>query len=309
MVGPANSPIPNGNYGVATGINSSSPFITIFKTSDPTSNDINYPVKQRWVNTSNANEWILTGFTTTSGVTTASWLLLGTGSILFSINVIYQSTAGSYTYTPTSGMQYCVVEVVGAGGGGGGAMIATIDQACGGGGGSGAYGRGVFSSATIGASQPYVVGSGGTAGTSAGGNGGNGNSSSFGTTLITCGGGFGGTGQAAGSTGGTSLGGAGGGVGGTGLSFGNSGWPGLSGLWANNGGGPGNLLIQSGAGANSIYGNGGIAVALNGGGGLNGNAGSKGGGGGGGIASGAAGAAAGGAGGDGLVIITEYIFS
>jgi hypothetical protein len=70
------------------------------------------------------------------------------------INTQYFTTPGSFTYTPTAGMIQCIVECVG-GGGGGGALGGET------GGGGGAYCKKLFDAATIGASQPLVVGSGG----------------------------------------------------------------------------------------------------------------------------------------------------
>jgi hypothetical protein len=104
--------------------------------------------------------------------------------------VIIQKFTASGTYTPSSGMLYCDIRLVGGGGGGGGA---SAQASGGGGGGAGAFSEAVFSSGTVGASQTVTIGAGGTAG-SAGGNGGSGGTTSVGT-LITAAGGGGGTGS------------------------------------------------------------------------------------------------------------------
>jgi hypothetical protein len=87
----SNSPVPNFNYSVANGGNSSTPFITILSTVDPTSSSIQYQVKQRWINTVESREWILTGFTSNAGVTTANWLQISDG------DAIVQFTGGTGT--------------------------------------------------------------------------------------------------------------------------------------------------------------------------------------------------------------------
>src|ERR1044071_8503502 len=73
------------------------------------------------------------------------------------------STSG--TYTPTAGMLYADVEVVGGGAGGGACdnSIANFPNA-GGGGGAGGYARELFSAAAIGASQVITIGAGGAGG-------------------------------------------------------------------------------------------------------------------------------------------------
>lgn len=107
---------------------------------------------------------------------------------------VFTST-GANTYTPTSGMTYCLVISTGAGGGGGGADSDGSSVQGGGGGGAGATCIELFSAATIGASQTVTIGTGGTAGADTGGNGGTGGDTTFGA-LHTAGGGSGGTGIA-----------------------------------------------------------------------------------------------------------------
>ena len=58
---------------LAVGRSSTTPFITIFSTRNPTSGDINYTVQQRWYNTTNESEWILTGYSIVSNVKSANW--------------------------------------------------------------------------------------------------------------------------------------------------------------------------------------------------------------------------------------------
>lgn len=123
------------------------------------------------------------------------------------------STPGSFTYTPTSGMASCFVEVVGGGGGSGaGAFISAPATVAGAG--SGGYTRKFFLSSAIGASQPLVVGSGGAGGATDSALGIAGGDTTFGTGPILTGGGgqvssgpvlF--DGSALGGTGGTAAGG------------------------------------------------------------------------------------------------------
>ena len=217
-------------------------------------------------------------------------------------SVVRQVFTMNDTYTPTSGMVYCDIEVLGGGGAGGGSSsgVTTYNMASGGGGGE--YAKGIFSAATIGVSQAVSIGAGGTG--ISGSTGNSGGTTSVGA-LITAVGGSGGipTGASAGSTGSP------GGAGGTGGTGGDIRTPG------SNGGftffvqpGASTFLRIGGAGANSQYGSGGLIItqvanASN----TNGNDatggyGAGGGGGVGGIAS-----TTGGAGSAGVVIITEYI--
>lgn len=130
-----------------------------------------------------------------TGLSTAGYILTSNGasalpsfqanaalSGITSVNIQVKTTLGSGTYTPTSGMAYCIVEVLGAGGGG--AQGITSGGTCfGPGGGAGAYARKLYDAATIGASQPFFIGTGGTSGI-------NGTATTFGTgPLITAGGG------------------------------------------------------------------------------------------------------------------------
>lgn len=213
-----NSPIANNLYGVANGTSSDVGFITVFMTRNPGPNDFNYQVKTRWLNTTASIEWILTGFNSNSGVTTANWLQLGDGDAINSIAVpsgispVVSNPAGqisftsnnssititgsannidfattipevpssfneiniktfptSATYTPSPGMEYCLLEAWGGGGGGGGSQPCSSSQcSAGGGGGGGGYSSLLTNAAAITAASPVVVtiGAGGVGGTS-----------------------------------------------------------------------------------------------------------------------------------------------
>jgi hypothetical protein len=213
-----------------------------------------------------------------------------TGSLAF-VSKNFQVFTSSGTYTPTAGMVYCDIEVVGSGGGGGG--VNTTQGTAAGGGGGGGYAKSTFSAATIGASQTVTIGAAGAAGSSGGGNGGAGNQTFVGA-LIGANGGGGGTGS-------TTLGPPQTGGGGGAASSGTiqiTGTPGGIGMY-----------VQT---TSPIPGFGGSAAGIGGGGGQavsNGGAGTAGtrGGGGSGACNGASSASAGGPGGAGYCIITEYI--
>ena len=125
--------------------------------------------------------------------------VIGTNTFLQSVNI--QLITANATYTPTTGMRYCIVEIVGGGGGSGGATGDTAQGSAGAGGGGGGYCRKFYSATSLGANAAVVIGAGGTAGTSAGGNGGNGASSTFtpagAGAILTASGGQGGNGATA----------------------------------------------------------------------------------------------------------------
>ncbi len=214
----------------------------------------------------------------------------------FSINV--QTFTSSGTYTPTSGMLYCIIECVGNGGGGGGTATASAaNLSIGGGGGGGGYSRKFSSATTVGASQTITVGTTGAGGTSGNNAGTNGGDVSVGTICV----GKGGTGGT-GNSGSSSPAGGAGGVAGTG----DYSIPGQKG-----GNGTATTVTQiqgsTGLGGNSLMGfNGGPTTSTP----ATGIAGQNyGAGGGGGSSFNANGAAAGGAGTTGLVVITEYVIA
>lgn len=268
-------------------------------------NATNFSVSGTGEVTSNAITVALSGgLTGSSSVNLGETLtIVGDGATSVS-SVVKQVFTTSGTYTPTSGMLYCVVEVVGGGGGGGGTQATGASTAaCGAGGGSGNYTTAVFSAATIGPSQTVTI-----ATAAAGGIGGNqgatGGTCSFGSLLTALGGtgGFFGTSSASGTTiGGT------GGTGGTGAAINGMGQPGTNGFWISG------QIIVSGTGGSTLYG--GSPATMSGiytGNVTNGaNATGYGAGGGGafsGTNSGSGSAAGnGGTGGTGIVIITEYI--
>lgn len=135
----------------------------------------------------------LTELTYVKGVTSAIQTQIDT-----KVKVVKtQIFTSSGTYTPSTGMLHCTVEVQAPGGGGGGVVASSALNGCvGGGGGGGGYARKTFTAATIGASQTVTIGAVGTAGANTGGNGGTGGTTSVGS-LISATGGAGGTGCAA----------------------------------------------------------------------------------------------------------------
>lgn len=205
-----------------------------------------------------------------------------------------QTFVATGTYTPTAGMKYCLIEVIGAGGAGGGAAGGGGNVTVGSGGGAGEYARGSFSAASVGTSQAVTLGAGGTGVSGAAGN--NGGNSSVGA-LITCNGGTGGiTGSNAAQVN------VAGGLGGTGGSGGSVRTPGQAGFTGSTSLTP--AILISGAGGSSLYGAGGVGVITAtqtaGSAGLgNGSGGS------GGISYGGT-SVAGGAGKIGIIVITEF---
>ena len=199
------------------------------------------------------------------------------------------------TYTPSTGMLYATVEVIGGGGGGGGISSAGAASSAGGGG-AGAYSKGTFSATTIGSSQIVTVGAAGTAGTTSGGGGGSGGTSSFGSLIASVGGGSGGNG----STGVGSNSGGAGGTAGTGGNINIAGQHGSVGVSFTATGASGTTVF-GGSGGSTPYGFGspvGVSTPNP----------ATGYGAGGGGASGNSTAVAGAAGTAGIVIITEYLY-
>ena len=235
-------------------------------------------------------------------VTNASHSITIAATAVSSVSkVAIQAITATGAYTPTAGMKYCIVEVLGGGGGGAGAAVpGALTTSAGGGGGSGEYARGFFTAATIGTSQNVIVGAGGSGGNGLVGS--NGGPTSFGTILSA----YGGIGGNIGPTSGASS--ALGGLGGSGGSGGSVRTAGQCGGWG---------LAQYGAngfgiggnGASSQFGAGGIA-SINGAAGAGGSALGYGAGGGGCInysTAGGSSKAVGGTGTSGIAIITEYI--
>ena len=205
------------------------------------------------------------------GTSGQALLSAGSGKIPAFGNVVRsvdsQEFTANGTYTPTSGMLYCIVIATGAGGGGGGAD--GDNGAAGGGGGAGETAISVLTAATIGASKAVAIGAAGAAGSSAGGSGGTGGNTTLGSTVVVANGGAGGAGDssnsgAVGADGGASGtgdhlidgGNGGGGVGGSG--DGASGATGLGGMGGASfwGGGAAGAKNAAGA-AGQAYGSGG----------------------------------------------------
>lgn len=169
-----------------------------------------------------------------------------------SVVVVLQTFTGTGTYTPTAGMSYCIVHMVG--GGAGGATMASGNYG-GGGGGTGEYATGVFTAAQIGANKAVTIGAAGAA------NGGAGGTTSLGT-LLTAVGGAANAASATGGAGGTGGTGTGlhcpGGYGGAGALAAASGVVGGDGgaSWFGSGGYGGQGNLSNGA-AGTAYGSGG----------------------------------------------------
>lgn len=109
------------------------------------------------------------------------------------VNVLVFTTSG--TYTPSTGMTSCLIEVIGGGGGGGGCTgsLAANQWSVASAGGSGGYAKNLFNAATIGGSQVVTVGAGGAGGAAGNNPGTAGGTSSVGA-LISATGGAGGPG-------------------------------------------------------------------------------------------------------------------
>lgn len=247
-------------------------------------------------------------------LTTANSALAATNSsgtlAMRAFSVVRQvfTTPGAGTYTPTAGMLYCDIEVVGGGGGSGGcATTGAAGLAAAAGGGGGGYARKTVSASTIGASKALSVGAGGTAGSAGFNAGGTGGTSSVGSTIVSATGGGGGGGGTA-ATGATIQIFSSGGVGGSGSSgdFNTTGNPGNHALY---GGSTTVATIFPGNGGSSFFGGG--AQAPGGGNGVGAAVAgtSYGGGGAGGGNYINTGQIAGAAGAAGIIVITEYVIA
>lgn len=206
-------------------------------------------------------------------ITTSGTIRVNTSS--FIRNVVTQTFTGNGTYTPTVGMIYCVVEIVGGGGGGGGVAASGGQTGASGGGGGGGYCRKSYTSTEIGANAAVVIGSAGAAAASGNNTGGTGGNSTFtpsglGSTLTASGGAGGGgangaatfSTSAAGGVGGTGTNGdlnIPGGSGGVGIIVDGASSQGMSGLGGNSflSGVRGGVRITSGALTGLNYGGGG----------------------------------------------------
>jgi len=253
---------------------------TLDNTNTITVKDVNFTVQDDGDVTKQA-KFQLSGLGT--GVT-ANLAVVASGTIQTKVpSVVVQTFTASGTYTPTTGMEYCTIEVVGGGGGSGGLGASATGSRTGGGGGGG-YARKTVAAATIGASQTVTIGAAGAAGANTGGTGGTGGTTSVGT-IVTATGGVGSAGTNAASA---TLAGALGGVGASGDLNSNG-----------NAGGSASPSGNGGTGGASYFGGGGIGANSG-----TGTAGTNYGGGGGGDGPGQR---VGWAGAAGVVIITEYV--
>lgn len=223
-----------------------------------------------------------------------------------------QVFTSSGTYTPTTGMVYCDVEMVGGGASSGSSPSAgSANASASGGGGAGEYAKGRFTLAQIigaGTTASIVIGAAGTAPVSGAHNGNNGGNTTLtanagvGSLLLSA---IGGTGSTTGAVSGALVY-QSGGAGGTGGSGGDYRKPGQAGFFGMSYEGNSQAIAIGGAGGSSQFGAGGQdqGNATN----FAGNAGTGYGSGGGGSGSnGTQAAVQGGAGTAGLVVITEYI--
>lgn len=196
-----------------------------------------------------------------------------------------QVFTGSGTYTPTAGMDYCTIEVVGGGASG------TYTAGGGAGGSAGGYARKTVAAATIGASQSVTVGAGGAAATAGSQDGKAGGTTSVGAIVSASGG--------AGITSGKEPGDAG---------TGSSGDINMRGGMGDATDGAGSTTTTvCGAGGNSVFGGGGKARIFSTASSVAGQSGHTNSGGGGAGNYSNSGSSSSGAGGAGIVIITEFI--
>lgn len=171
-------------------------------------------------------------------------------------------TSGSGTFTKDANTLFAQIYVTGGGGGGGGCDSDGTSASGSGGGGGGGTAIKLFSSAQLGSTASYAVGSGGTAGTANGGTGGTGGNSTFtpsgtGGVLTGAGGSGGvGTGSAYGNTYGAFSGGSGGG--GTGGDVDHVGVDGATGFGYGS-----SPAMMGGNGGSSFWGGGGNAPTAN----------------------------------------------
>jgi hypothetical protein len=215
--------------------------------------------------------------------------------------LVTQTFTANGTYTPTSGMKYCIVYLTGGGGGGGGGGAASsgVSASAGAGGGGGGTAISLFDAATIGASQAVTIpgaSSGGSAGANAGTAGG---TCTFGA-LLSATGGAGGIGVAASTGAGTYVPQAAGGVGSSGNITNLTGSPSTPGFLN----GP-ITRVLSGNGGASYWGGGAVGVGTSGN--NNGIASTSPGSGGSGGSTTNTTAVSGGAGATGICIVYEYI--
>lgn len=259
-----------------------------------TGGSITVPTRNAGDNSTNAasTAFVTSGFVPIVSPNFQTSALLNGNALFDKVNV--QKFATSGTYTPSTGMVYCIIEAVGGGGGGAGAVGNAGSGGGAGGGGAGAYSKKTVSASSIGSSQTVTIGAAGSGAAAGNNNGGNGGATSLGSICIA----NGGTGGS-GTIGGQEPGGQGG-VSGTGdiAGTGSPGtWPSVF----------SSATAVGGYGGNSVWGGGGMggpsnnSVAA-------GSAGTGYGAGGGGAGFGSSSSSAGGgAGTAGYLIVTEFI--
>lgn len=207
-----------------------------------------------------------------------------------------QKFTSSGTYTPSTGMLFCIIEAIGGGAAGGGSSGAASQVFGGGGGGSGGYSRKYATAADIGASKTVTIGAGGSGVSN--GSGGAGGDTSLGVLCVGKGGSGGGTSNPS-----TIPQPGAGGVAGTG-DVAPPGCPGGGGFWNTTNS---TIVGPTGAGGQSVFGGAGAGNNPTSSTSANGtNAGGYGSGGSGAWSFSSATSAAGGSGSAGIVVVTEF---
>lgn len=123
--------------------------------------------------------WYNTTTMVAVGTTALTYTKFGTSNNINKVNLVLITATGSSTYTPTTGMKFCIVELIGGGGAGGSSSGAGGQGAAGGGGGGAGYCRKLYTSTLLGANATVVIGTGGSAGASGANPGGDGADSTF----------------------------------------------------------------------------------------------------------------------------------
>lgn len=230
--------------------------VVIFDSTPTLSNNSNIILPGATSYTASAGDLFLFVADTTTVTRVAGYALASGQALVASspssgsfVSVKRQVFTSSGTYTPSTGMLYCDVEVQAAGGGSGGCAATGGNQNASGGGGGGGYSKKAISAASIGGSQAVTIGAPGTGGSAGASAGGTGSSTSFGAILSATAG-QGGAGAAAASFVNA------GGPGGAGSSgdFSISGGRGSPGLFAGNINVAGQFLMLGGQGGGSHMG-------------------------------------------------------
>lgn len=125
--------------------------------------------------------------TNTTQIATTAFVLANAVS-----SIVIQKFTANGTYTPTSGMKYCLVQAWGGGGGGGGGTGSAGGIFSANGGGAGGYSLARLTAAQIGVSKTVAIGAGGNGGAAGNNQGSAGGDTTLGSTLIIAKGGSGG---------------------------------------------------------------------------------------------------------------------